>query len=69
MYPPWIVNDGGTIGFTQFTLWMLIIFALVLIVVLTAGKRLTLVPNNKFVNMVEYGINTCDSWDADRTRG
>jgi F-type H+-transporting ATPase subunit a len=55
MNPAWIVNDGGTVGFTQFTLWMIIIFALVLIVVLTAGRRLTQVPNNKFVNMVEYG--------------
>ena len=55
MNPPWIVNDGGTIGLTQYALWMVIIFALVLIVVLTVGKRLTLVPNNKFVNMVEYG--------------
>ena len=55
MNPPWIINDGGTIGLTQYVLWMVIIFALVLIVVLTVGKRLTLVPNNKFVNMVEYG--------------
>ena len=69
MYPPWIVNDGGTIGFTQFTLWMLIIFALVLIVVLTAGKRLTLVPNNKFVNMVEYGYQMVRNNVAEGTIG
>ena len=55
MNPPWVINDGGTIGLTQYALWMVIIFVLVLIVVLTVGKRLTLVPNNKFVNMVEYG--------------
>ena len=55
MNPDWIINDGGTVGFTQYTLWMIIIFAIVLILVLTVGKRLTLVPNNKFVNMVEYG--------------
>lgn len=40
---------------TQYVLWMCIIFALVLIVVLTAAKKLALVPNSKFVNMVEYG--------------
>lgn len=40
---------------TQYVLWMVIIFALVLIVVLGAAKKLTLVPNSKFVNMVEYG--------------
>lgn len=40
---------------TQYVLWMCIIFALVLIVVLTAAKKIALVPNSKFVNMVEYG--------------
>ena len=55
MNPDWVINDGGTVGLTQYVLWMVIVFALVLLVVLTAGKRLTLVPNSKFVNMVEYG--------------
>lgn len=40
---------------TTFTLWMVIVFALVLVLVLTAAKKLTLVPNSKFVNLVEYG--------------
>lgn len=44
-------------GMTQYTLWMVIIFALVLIVVLTAAKKLALVPNSKFVNLVEYGYD------------
>lgn len=44
-------------GMTQYTMWMVIIFALVLIVVLTAARKLTLVPNNKFVNIVEYGYD------------
>ena len=55
MNPAWIINDGGTIGFTQYVFWMCIIFAIVLAIVLAVSKRLTLVPNNKFVNMVEYG--------------
>ncbi len=40
---------------TQYVLWMIICFVITLIVVLTAGKRLTLIPTNKFTNMVEYG--------------
>ena len=55
MNPPWIINDGGTIGLTQYVFWMIIVFAVMLIVIFYAGKRLTLVPNSKFVNMVEYG--------------
>ncbi|MCH4221045.1 MAG: F0F1 ATP synthase subunit A [Eggerthellaceae bacterium] len=42
-------------GLTQYTLWMIIIFAIVCIVVLTAARKVTLVPTSKFVNMVEYG--------------
>ena len=42
---------------TQYVLWMVIVLALVLIVVLVAAKKLALVPNSKFVNMVEYGYD------------
>ena len=42
---------------TQYTLWLAIVFVVVLLVVLTAAKKLELVPNNKFVNMVEYGYD------------
>ncbi len=42
-------------GFTQYTLYALLCFILTIVVVMVAGKRLTLVPHNKFVNMVEYG--------------
>jgi len=55
MNPPWIINDGGAVGLTQYTLWMIIVFALVVLCVLLVGKRLTLVPEHPFVNMVEYG--------------
>lgn len=43
---PWLTN---------FTLWMVICFVIVLVVVLVTGRKLTLVPTNKFTNMVEYG--------------
>ncbi len=42
-------------GLTQYILWMIICFAITLIVIIAAGKKLTLVPRNKFTNMVEYG--------------
>ena len=69
MWPAWVINDGGTIGFTQYTLWMLIIFAIVCIVVITAGRKLTLVPNSKFVNMVEYGYQMVRKNVAESTIG
>ena len=56
MNPDWVFEFGDTgIGLTQYIFWMLILFALTLIVVLTASKKLSIVPNGKFVNMVEYG--------------
>lgn len=42
-------------GLSNFVVWMVIVLAIVLIVVLVAGRKLTLVPHNKFTNMVEYG--------------
>ena len=46
----WIVP-----GFSNFVFWMIICVALVLIVVLVSGRKLQLIPTNKFTNMVEYG--------------
>ncbi len=50
---------SGSFGLTQYTFWMIICLVLTLAVVLGASKRLTLIPNNKFVNMVEYGYQFC----------
>lgn len=47
-------GDSG-IGMTQYVLWMFIALAITLIIVLVAGRRLTVVPNSKFINMIEYG--------------
>ena len=42
-------------GLSNFIVWMFIVLAVVLIVVLLSGRRLQLIPTNKFTNMVEYG--------------
>ena len=59
MNPDWVINDGGTVGLTQYVLWMIIVFALVCLVVLTAGKRLTLadVTNGTEAEIKERIVN------------
>lgn len=52
--PAYLIGSGG-FGVTQYTFWMIICFVITLIIVMAVGKRLTLVPKNKFTNMVEYG--------------
>lgn len=49
------VFGSGNFGLTQYTVWMFICLAIVLLVVLLSARRLTMVPNNKFVNLIEYG--------------
>jgi F-type H+-transporting ATPase subunit a len=43
-------------GMTQYIFWMIICWLITLIVVVAVGKKLTLIPTNKFVNTVEYGF-------------
>ena len=51
-----VIPFGDTgFGITQYMLYAILVWIIVFAVVMLAGKRLTLVPNNKFVNMVEYG--------------
>ena len=50
-----IVIGNSTFGLTQYTLWMIICWILTLVVVLVVGRKLTLIPTNKFINTVEYG--------------
>ncbi len=54
-FEPQVVFSIGPWGVTQYIIWLFIALAVVFAVVLIAGKKLTLVPNNKFVNMVEFG--------------
>ena len=44
-----------TLGMTQYILWMIICWIITLVVVLVTARKLKLVPEGKFVNMVEYG--------------
>lgn len=46
-------GDTGS-GLTQFILWMLICWALTVIVVMVGARRLQLVPNSRFSNFVEF---------------
>lgn len=51
----YLISGGGEFGLTQYIFYMIIAFAITLLVVLLAGKRLRLVPTDKFANMVEWG--------------
>lgn len=51
------VIGSGNFGLTQYTVWMFICMAVVLLVVLVASKRLTMIPTGKFASLVEYGYD------------
>ncbi len=40
---------------TQYFLFMVLIWILTIVLIISVGKRLTLIPTNKFINTVEYG--------------
>lgn len=48
------LNIGG-FELTTFTLFMIIVWLITLALVIGVGRKLTLIPTNKFVNTVEYG--------------
>lgn len=50
----YIVGEAG-LGLSNYTVWMVICVVLTLIVVLVSSRHLQLVPNNKFVNLIEWG--------------
>lgn len=52
---PGYVVKFGEYGITNYMVWMVICLLLVIFVVMFASKRLTMVPGNKFVNLIEYG--------------
>ena len=47
-------GDSG-FGITQYMAYAILVIIVLLLIVFGVGKKLTLVPNSKFVNMVEYG--------------
>lgn len=42
-------------GVTQYICWMVVCWIITLVLILVVGRKLTLIPTNKFVNTVEYG--------------
>lgn len=50
-----IVVGANGIGLTQYTLYAALVFIVMVVIVMAAGKRLTIIPQNKFVSLVEYG--------------
>ena len=52
----YVIEFGNSgFGITQYMLYAILVWIIVFAIVMVVGKRLTLVPNNKFVNMVEMG--------------
>ena len=56
-FDPVLVVDFGGWGLTQYTLWLLIIAVITILVVLIAGRRLTLRPTMGFTSLIEYGYD------------
>lgn len=56
-FDPAVVFNIGGWGVTQYFLYAILVFAILLIVVLVAGKKLTLVPSSKFATLIEYGYD------------
>ena len=54
-FDPVYIVGSGAFGLTQYVFWMIIAVIVTMVVVILAGKKLTIVPTNKFANMVEYG--------------
>ncbi|MDO5329310.1 MAG: F0F1 ATP synthase subunit A [Coriobacteriia bacterium] len=54
MNPAFIVGDSH-FGLTNFVFYMIICAIILVVLVICVGRKLTLVPGNKFVHTVEYG--------------
>ncbi len=50
-----IVIGSSEFGMTQYVLFMILIWIITLALIIGVGRKLTLIPSNKFVNTVEYG--------------
>lgn len=50
-----VIVGNSNIGLTTYMLYVLICSVIVVCVVLIAGRKLTMVPKNRFVNLVELG--------------
>ena len=52
-----VVQFGDGIGITQYVFWMIIILLIVVIGLLIASRKVTLIPKSKFAGLVEYGYD------------
>lgn len=52
-----VVKFGEGIGITQYTLWMIIIFAVVLIAVLVGVRKVQVTPKGKFAGLIDWGYD------------
>lgn len=50
-----IVIGNSEFGITQYVLFMVLVWLITLALIIAVGRKLTLIPKNKFVNTVEYG--------------
>ena len=52
-----VVDFGGGIGITQYTVWMFIICAIVLAVVLIGVRKVKVNPQGKFAGLIDWGYD------------
>lgn len=50
-----IVIGNSQFGMTQYVLFMILVWLITLCLIIGVGRKLTLIPSNKFINTVEYG--------------
>lgn len=52
-----VVDLGGGIGITQYTVWMFVICLLVLAVVLIGVRKIKVAPQGKFAGLIDWGYD------------
>ena len=52
-----VFDFGNGVGITQYTFWMIIICAIVLVGVLVGVRKIKVVPEGKFAGLVEWGYD------------
>ncbi len=52
-----VVDFGGGVGITQYTVWMFIICAIVLAVVLIGVRKVKVKPQGKFAGLIDWGYD------------
>ncbi len=47
-----------SVGYTQYIFWMCVCVVLTAVVVIVGAKRITIIPTDRFANMIEYGYDS-----------